>query len=183
MKFKKRHVLLLLFAFLPFLNFIHFDDYCFGDAELLIIGGLTIAFFIAFLVISFHDLYSLSIDKLRFNFVPLTIVLIFSILFYFGLNHHDKNFSKDEVQIFKNEIDNVVYNTLILFDDNTFELSEISIKETCTKKGTYQFKKDSLFLNRNDKTFTDTVFDSIYYFNKKDNLLISKESVFSNLRL
>ena len=182
MKFKKRHVLLLLFAFLPFLNFIHFDDYCFGDAELLIIGGLTIAFFIAFLVISFHDLYSLSIDKLRFNFVPLTIVLIFSVLLFFGLNHHDKLAFQTHLSEFKDPTE-LISSSIEVFDDNTFELSEISIKETCTKKGTYQFKKDSLFLNRNDKTFTDTVFDSIYYFNQKDNLLIPKESAFSNLRL
>ncbi len=183
MKFKKRHLLLLLFAFLPFLNFIHFDDYCFGVAELLIIGGLTIVFFIAFLVISFHDLYNLSIDKLRFNFVPLTIVFFFSLLLFFAIKYHDKNFNKNEVQTFKNEIDGVVFNTLILFDDYTFELSEISIQETCTKKGAYQFKKDSLFLNKNDKNFIDTVFDGTYYFNKKRNLLIPKKSRFLNLRL
>jgi len=62
MAFKKRHILLLVFAILPFLNFIHLDDYCFGAAEFLKIAGLTILLFIAFLVISFQDLYSLSID-------------------------------------------------------------------------------------------------------------------------
>lgn len=183
MAFKKKHLLLLFFAILPFLNFIHPDDYCFGVAELLIIAGLTIVLFIAFLVIFFQDLYSLSVDQLRFNFVPLVIIFIFSISLFFGLKYHDKSFNKNEVHIFKSEIEAKIIAKIILFDDHTFELSEISIEETCVKKGAYQFKKDSLFLYEDMKHIADNFFDTIYYFNKQENLLIPKKVFFQKLKL
>jgi len=183
MAFKKRHVLLLVFAILPFLNFIHFDDYCFGIAELLKIAGLTILLFIAFLVISFQDLYSLSIDQLRFNFVPLIIIFIFSISLFFGIKYHDKSFNKNELYTFKSEIEAKVSAEIMLFDDHTFELSEISIQETCIKKGTYQFKKDSLFLYRRNTNIEDSVFDTVYYFKREENLLIPKKVIFKKLKL
>ena len=183
MKFKKRHVLLLVFAILPFLNFIHLDDYCFGVAELLKIAGLTILLFIAFLVISFQDLYSLSIDKVRFNFVPLVIIFIFSISLYSGIKYHDKSFNKNQLHTFKSQIKSKFSPKIMLFDDHTFELSEISIEETCVKKGTYQFKKDSLFLYRHNKNIEDSVFDIVYYFNREENLLIPKKVIFKKLKL
>jgi hypothetical protein len=79
MKFEKIHSVFIVYAFLPFLNLIYLVDYCFGVANLSIVTILTTVFAIAFLVITFYDLYNLSIKRLSFNFMPLLIILIFSI--------------------------------------------------------------------------------------------------------
>ncbi|WP_170062793.1 hypothetical protein [Polaribacter filamentus] len=42
MKFEKTHLVLIVYAFLPFLNLIYLVDYCFEVANLSIITGLTI---------------------------------------------------------------------------------------------------------------------------------------------
>ena len=183
MAFKKRHILLLVFAILPFLNFIHLDDYCFGVAELLKIAGLTIILVIAFLVISFQGLYSLSIDQLRFNFVPLIIIFIFSISLFFGIKYHDKSFNKNELHSFRSEVKAKSTNEITLFDDYTFELREISFEETCIKKGTYKFKIDSLFLYKFNKDIEDSVFDTKYYFNREENWLIPEKLFYKKLKL
>jgi len=172
MEFKKRHLILVAFALLPFLNLIYFGDYCFGVANLLIITGLTIAFAIAFLVITFYDLYNLSIKKLRFNFAPLLIVFIFSISLFIGIKYQGKFLFKNEEISFKNEIGEETTSRILLFTDKTFEVKRALKNEVCTKKGTYYFKNDSLFLDKNDKSYNDVVFDSIYYFNKTKKLLI-----------
>ncbi|PQJ77332.1 hypothetical protein [Polaribacter glomeratus] len=172
MKFKKIHLVLFVFALLPFLNIIYLGDYCFGVANLLIITGLTIVFVIAFLVITFYDLYNLSIKKLRFNFVPLLIVFIFSVSLFIGIKYQGKFLFKNQQISFKNEVGAEVTSRVILFTDKTFEVKQALKNEVCTKKGTYYIKNDSLFLNKKDKSFKDLIFDSIYYFDKTQNLLI-----------
>lgn len=180
---KKRHLLLIGFAILPFLDFIHGDDYCFGVADLLIITGLTIVFFIGFLVITFYDLYNLSIKQLRFNFMPLIIAAVFSVFLFIGLKFQGKQLFKDTLNSFQQRIGKDKSLKIILFTDQTFELKTISVIETCTKKGVYYFKKDSLFLNKLDKYVIDDVFDSVYYFKKDENLLISRKNKYQKLVL
>ncbi len=182
-EFRRKHLLLIAFAILPFLSLIHIDDYCFGVADLLIIAGLTIVLFIAFIVMTFYDLYNLSIKKLQFNFIPLLIVAVFSISLFIGIKYQGKFLFKNQLHSFKNVISEDNFTKIILFTNNSFELRVSSIEETCTQKGIYHFKKDSLFLNKGDKSFNDSVFDSIYYFNKNKKLLIPENSVFSKLRL
>ncbi|SDS34769.1 hypothetical protein SAMN05216503_2769 [Polaribacter sp. KT25b] len=182
MKFKKIHFTLIFFAILPFLNFIHFDDYCFGIADLLIIGGLTIMFFISFLVITFYDLYNLSIRKLRFNFLPLLIVLIFSVSLFIGVKYQGKHFLKNITKSYKNEVGEEATSKILLFTDKTFEFQQVDENEVCYKKGTYYFKNDSLFLEKNDKSVKDVVFDSIYYFSYKENLLIPINKTLPNFK-
>jgi len=115
--------------------------------------------------------------------VPLVIIFIFSISLYVGIKYHDKSFNKNQLHTFKRDLEAKVSAKMMLFDDHTFELSEISIEETCVKKGTYQFKKDSLFLYRHNKNIEDSVFDTIYYFNREENLLIPKKVIFKKLKL
>jgi hypothetical protein len=183
MEFRRKHLLLIAFAILPFLSLIHFDDYCFGVADLLIIAGLTIVFFIAFIVMTFYDLYNLSIKKLRFNFIPLLIVAVFSISLFIGVKYQGKFLFKNQLHSFKDVSSEGNYIKIILFTNNSFELRVSTIEETCTQKGIYQLKNDSLFLNKGDKSFNDTIFDSIYYFNKKEKLLIPKSLGFSKITL
>ena len=183
MKFEKIHLVLIMFALLPFLNLIYLGDYCFGVANLLIVTGLTIVFAIAFLVITFYDLYNLSIKRLSFNFMPLLIVFIFSITLFIGIKYQGKFLFKNKEISFKNEIGIDTTSRIILFTDKTFEVKQALKNEVCTKKGIYYFKNDSLFLNKNDRSLNDVVFDSIYYFNKTENLLIPNNNKLLNYKL
>lgn len=183
MKFKKIHFTLIFFAILPFYNLIYFDDYCFGVADLLIITGLTIVFFISFLVIVFYDLYNLSIRKIQFNFLPLLIVLLFSISLFIGIKYQGKFLFKNVTKSYKNELGEETTSKILLFTDKTFELQQAGKNEVCVKKGTYYFKKDTLFLDKKDKSFKDIVFDSIYYFNLSENLLIPNNKTLLKYKL
>jgi hypothetical protein len=183
MEFKKIHFTLIFFAILPFLNFIHFNDYCFGVADLLIITGLTIVFFISFLVISFYDLYNLSIRKLRFNFLPLLILCIFSVFLFIGIKYQGKFLFKNIAKSYKNEIGEKTTSKIILFTDKTFEVHQAGKNEVCVKKGIYYIENDSLFLDKKDTSFNDVVFDSIYYFNITENLLIPNNKTLLNYKI
>lgn len=171
MEFKKRDLLLLFFASLPFYNLFYINDYCFGVADLLVITGFTIVFVIAFLVVTFYDLYNISIKKLRFNFVPLLIAVVFSVSLFFGVKYQGKFMFKSEEISFKNELGVETNSRIILFTDKTFELKQASKNEVCTQKGTYILKNDTLYLDKKENSFNDIVFDSIYSFNKKRKLL------------
>ncbi|MDP5105466.1 MAG: hypothetical protein NWQ31_04770, partial [Polaribacter sp.] len=149
----------------------------FGVADLLIVTGLTIVFFISFMVIVFYDLYNLSIRKIQFNFLPILIVVIFSISLFIAIKYQGKFLFKNPTKTFVNQIGEVSTSKIILFTDHTFELQQTGKHEVCVKKGTYLFKQDTLFLDKKDKTFKDEVFDSIYYFRKTQNLLIPNNNL------
>lgn len=65
---------------------------------------------------------------------------------------------------FKNAVGVEITSRILLFTDKTLEVKQALKNEVCTKKGTYYFKNDSFFLNKNDRSLNDEVFDSIYYF-------------------
>ena len=183
MRSEKIHSVFIVYALLPFLNLIYLVDYCFGVVNLSIVKWLTTVFAIAFLVITFYDLYNLSIKRLSFNFIPLLIVFIFSITLFIGIKYQGKFLFKNKEISFKNEIGIDITSRIILFTDKTFEVKQALKNEVCTKKGTYYFKNDSLFLNKKDRSLNDIVFDSIYYFNKAENLLIPNNNKLLNYKL
>lgn len=183
MKFKKIHFTLIFFAILPFYNLSYFNDYCFGVADLLIVTGLTIVFFISFLVIVFYDLYNLSIRKTQFNFLPILVLVVFAISLFIAIKYQGKFLFKNPTKTFVNQIGEKNASKIILFTDSSFEVHQAGKHEVCVKKGTYFFKKDTLFLDKHDKNFKDEVFDSIYYFKKAQNLLIPNNRGFKKFKV
>lgn len=166
MKFRKRYLLLILLATLPFYKLIHPDNYCFGDVDLVIIGFFVIFFIIIFLVIFFYNLYKITLKKELFNFRPLIIAAIFTTALYTALEYHDENIFKNKVQFFKSYSKDNALLEINLFDDNTFELKIINPNSFCVEKGAYHFKKDSLFLNKYDNVEGNIVFDDVYIYNE-----------------
>ena len=100
MKIRKRYLLLILIALLPLYFLIHTDDYCFGVAELLIIGGLAILFIIVFLVVFFNNLYGISLKRELFDANPLIIAAVYAVLLYLFVNYHDENVFKTKKMVF-----------------------------------------------------------------------------------
>ncbi|WP_397445200.1 hypothetical protein [Polaribacter sp. R77954] len=165
-KVKKRYILLIILAFFPFYRLIHPDNYCFGDVDLLIIGGLTILYIVAFLSISFYNLYNITLKKELFNFIPLVITFFFSMSLYYTLQYHDKNIFKDRVQEFKSYSKEKSTLEINLFADKTFELKTIDPRDFCVERGTYFFKKDTLFLKKDNNVDGNIDFGDVYFFNK-----------------
>lgn len=169
MKIRKRYIALILLALLPFYKIIHSKNYCFGDVDLVIVGGLTILYIIAFLTVFFYNLYKISLKKELFNFRPLVITLVFLTALYYGLEYHDQNLFKEKVKIFNGTSKDNALLEINLFNDNSFELKTISEeypKSFCVEKGTYIFKKDTLLLNKFNNVDGNIVFGNVYIYNK-----------------
>ena len=166
MKLRKRYFLLILLALLPFYRLIHTENYCFGDNDLLIIAGFTILYIIAFLSVSFYNLYKITLKKELFNFRPLLITFVFSMVLYNTLDYHDKHFFKDKVQVFESTSKEKALLEINLFDNNTFELKTINPKSYCVEKGSYTYKKDTLYLNKLNNVDGNIDFGDIYVYSE-----------------
>lgn len=165
---RKRYLLLILLAILPFYRFYHEDDYCFGDADLVIIGFFVVIFIIAFLVILFNNLYKITLRIELFNFRPIIILGVFCISFFFALKYHNKNVFKEQKQHFIS-VTNLEKVDLYLFNDTTFEIKKKFKNYSCYYKGSFYYKGDTLFLKPNYKIDID----SIFLLNKQKNILTS----------
>ncbi|MGK0414061.1 MAG: hypothetical protein ACJA1B_002280, partial [Polaribacter sp.] len=168
-KLRKRYFLLIALAIVPFYRLFHFDDYCFGDKDLLLIAGLTIIFVIAFIVVVFNNLYGISLRKELFNFRPIIIAGVFTLSLLFGLKFHENSLFKNEVQVFKTQKKDGKFYEIKLFEDTTFEFRTVFSNYNCVKKGIYFYKKDSLFLNRTHKSKNEDYLDSLYILNRTTN--------------
>jgi hypothetical protein len=175
MNFIKKYFLLIFLALLPFYKLFHFDDYCFGDEDLLVVGALTIVFVVALITIVFNDLYTISYGKELFNFIPLIIAGVFFISLFLGLKLHENSLFKNEFQSFKIQQKDANTSEIKLFKNATFEYKTSFSNYNCVKKGTYFYEKDALFLNMNHKTSKETILDSAYIFNKMNNFLVPKD--------
>ncbi|MHB0754793.1 hypothetical protein [Polaribacter sp. M15] len=165
-KVKKRYILLIVLAFFPFYRLIHSENYCFGDVDLLIVGGLTILYIVAFISVSFYNLYNITLKKELFNFIPLIITFFFSMSLYYTLQYHDKNIFKNKVHKFKGYSKEKAVLEINLFNDSTFELKTVELRSFCVERGTYFFKKDTLFLKKENNVDGNIDFGDVYFFNK-----------------
>ena len=83
MKLRKRYILLILLAILPFYKLIHLDDYCFGDVDLVIIGGFSVLFAIAFIGVVIIKGFGVDVNTIGLSLIfcsAITLGLIFVII-------------------------------------------------------------------------------------------------------
>lgn len=177
MKLRKRYILLILLALLPFYKLIHTDDYCFSDVDRLLIGLLTLLFVISFIAIVFYNLYRISLRNELFNGRPIIIAVIFSIALFLGFTYHDKNPFKNKTHVFNSTLKNSTALELVLFSDKTFQFKTTLKDLICVKGGNYFFKKDSLYIKPNHKITEESMLDVIYVVNKAAKTLKPKKSV------
>ncbi len=182
MKIRKRYVLLILIALLPLYFLIHPDDYCFGVAELLIIGGLVILFIIVFLVVVFNNLYGISLKRELFNFRPLIIAAVYAVSLYLFINYHDENVFKTKKMVFKIEENNTHNAKITLFTDKTFAFKTAYKEYRCVNKGIFQLKNDTLYLKTNHKLTNNVVFDSVYFYDKNKLVLFPVQQKLSKFK-
>lgn len=147
-KIRKRYILLIVIAILPLFKLIHPNDYCFGVADLILIGGIAVLFFVAFLVVLFYNLYKISLKVELFNYRPILIFIVFGVCLYFGVSFHNQHLFKTKYQSFITADTNDLKGKLVLFTDGTceFELKYESERYSCFFKGNYLYNKDTLVL-------------------------------------
>jgi hypothetical protein len=165
-KIRKRYILLVVLGLFPFYRFVHTENYCFGDIDLVIVAGLTLFYIIAFLSISFFNLYKITIKKELFNFTPLIITFVFSMTLYYTLEYHNKPLFKNKVQVFKSTSKQEAVLEINLYDNNTFELKTINPKSFCVEKGVYSYKQDTLFLGKSNIVDGNIFFGDVYIYNE-----------------
>lgn len=178
MKLKKRYFFLLLLAILTFSNAFHFSDYCYNSLNTFLFIVFSVLFGALFLIITFYNLYKISIKKERFDFVPGILLLFFSVFVIYSVKYPGYYIHKTEIKSFKSikKIDSTTIR-IILYSNYTFESKTILEKSDCTKKGSYYFKNDSLYLKNNNIDTEDYFFDKIYYHDENEGLLIPKNKM------
>lgn len=184
MKFKKRYFFFLLFAVLTFSNVIHFDDYCYDALNTFLFITFSVLFSGAFLIMTFYNLYKISLKKERFDFMPGILLLLFFSVVIFQIKYPKTFIFKTQIKSFKSlkKIDSTI-TKVILYSNNTFKSKTILKKSDCTKNGNYLIENDTLYLNYNNKIVDKVYFDNIYYYNQKEGLLNPKNRKLPVLKL
>jgi hypothetical protein len=184
MKLRKRYFVLLFFSILPFWKLTSFGDYCFSILDMIITGGLIVLFAIAVISSVFHNLYKITIKREVFNIIPVIFVAVFSVLIYISWSIKEDYLFKNKQHVFlASDFKDANAAKIILFDDNTFVFKTLFKEYSCNIKGEYQFKNDSLFLNRVNISEKDFIFDKKYYYNRKEKILIPKNETLSVFEL
>ncbi len=184
MKFKKRYLYLVGLAILTLINVFHFGDYCYGALNTFLFIIFSVLFGLLFLIITFYNLYKISLKKERFDFAPGILLLFFLVLVLYAVKYPDYYIHKTQIKSFKSikKIDSTT-TKIALYSNKTFEAKTILEKSDCTTKGSYFFKNDSLFLVNNDKDLDNIYFDKAYFFRKTDGFLFPRKSKLPPLRL
>lgn len=172
MKIRKRYLGLILIALLPLTFLIHFGDYCFGVKELLIIIGLAIFFVITFLVILFHNLYSIALKKELFNYRPFLIGVVYLVVLSLLLNYHDAYLFKTKKSVFETNNSLEEVKKITFFTDKQFELKMKQKHYRCVYKGSFNVSGEIVYLNFNQKNHP--LIDTVFYYSKNRKQLFSK---------
>lgn len=165
MKIRKRYILLILIALLPLLYLVHPDDYCYGVTEIIVIGSFVLLFVIVFLVVLFNNLYGIALKKELFNYRPVLIAAVYTVVLLILLSFHDDNVFKTPKLAFKSPTTAKTNVRLTLFTDKDFEIKTLYKIHRCINKGTFTIKNDSIYLRFNKKYDHNTVIDSVYFYN------------------
>ena len=166
MKIRKRYILLILIALLPLIHLVHPGDFCYGVTEIIVIGAFALLFVIVFLVVLFNNLYGIALKKELFNYRPVLIAVVYTIVLLFLLRFHDDNLFKTPKLVFKSPATSRTNVRLTLFIDKDFELKTLYKTYRCINKGTFTMQNDSIYLKFNNRYTQNNDIDSVYYFNR-----------------
>ena len=184
MKIRKRYLLLILIGLLPLYKFIHPNDYCFGEDDIVIVGTYAVLFFIVFLAILFNNFYMITLKKELVNYRPVLIAVVYSIGFTFLVQNHTSSYFKEKAELFLLQDQELDPTRVQLFQDNTFEYQKTTnrvvsnnlITTICYSKGEYEIKDDAIYFRFNDQQLNDNYLDKVYRFNQsKDSLIPDQE--------
>ncbi len=146
-KFSKRHYGLVVLILVLGYKGINLADFCYDLVDKFIVGGIGLLFFMATLVVTFYNLYHISLKEEFFDYLPLLFLILFSGLFYISMYNPELDFYKTETGTYKKLNTTNRQVKLKLFSDNTFFIEEAQGREKCYTKGTFIKSGEALKLN------------------------------------
>lgn len=124
---------------------IQLEDFCTDVVDTFILGGIGLLFFMVFLVVTFYNLYHISLKKEFFDYFPLIFLLVFGGLFYLSINSPALDIFKTKAQAYQSTANSNL--ELTLYTDNSFLVKIKKGESTCFTKGTYLIEEDRLYLS------------------------------------
>ena len=120
-----------------------------------------------------RNLIRIKKKNVKFDFIPLILVLIFGTVWYLIIDLPDKKFWTEKSLIGFIEMEGTPKSgTLELFKNGSFGASYHRADYSCTYQGNYEIIDNRLVLKRTDLTeLTDKVFTTEYLINRKGNVL------------
>lgn len=167
----------MIFQFLPV------GDYCSGLgnflSSLFIIGLLIIIV----IVLAIRDLIQIKKKKVKFDFIPIKITLLFGVMWYFLVEMTDKKFWTEEWLVAFVEMQGTPNSgTLVLFENGSFGASYHCADYSCTYQGNYEIFENRLTLKRIDLSeLTNKIFTTEYLINRKDSILEPMKNEFKEI--
>ena len=172
-RFSKRHYALFLLIIALILRGINLGDFCYDIVDTFTLGGIGLVFFMILLIVTFYNLYHISIKKEFYDYLTLVFMLVFSLIFYVVVFNPSIDFYKTEASVFqKGDSINGEY-TLRMFEDKTFLIEETKNNSSCYSKGKYDLKGNALKLNFNEGNSLSLV----YAIDFKQNILIGRDTL------
>ena len=161
LKKAKYGILIILFLLIISQN-LHFTDFCEGMSEGLLFAITCIIFIITYFVIQFRDLYFFFKNKDKFDFGPLFIFVISILLNAFIIYANENKYWKP-IKC-EGKIDNFDKESwIVLFENNTYEVTKSYVEQRCTYKGKYHFENNILILEDNNiEKKSDEIFTTKY---------------------
>lgn len=175
--FSKRHYGFVVLVLALLIKGVNLGDFCRDMVDSFIVGGIGLLFFMALLVVTFYNLYHISIKKEFYDFVTPLFLIIFSGLFYVAMVNPTMDFHKTKEATFQLKTSHQNPYDLTLYSDGSFLLTEKDGQQDCYTKGYY--KRDGMQLSLN--FHKDQSFNKTYRFEKNQDLLIGKDTLQSKL--
>jgi len=163
MKLKFHTWVLFLIAVLMVCTVLPVGDYSSGIVHalwLVLLGGI---FLIVFLIAISESFYSLLKKKERFNFTPLVLLTVLSLVVYLSVFTDNNKFWT--LKILEAEIQNsqAYGGSLTLYNNQSFAAAVRSAEYSKTFQSDYKMNGDTLYLEREDLiAVTDSLFTTSY---------------------
>ena len=157
----KYGTLLVLGLIILSLN-IHFGDFCEGMAKGLLFVLLSAIFILCFLIIELRDLYKLINKKEKFDFIPLSFLVILIASSWFFIVANENKFWR-EIK-YEGVIENGnARKWIVFYENNSFEATISHVENRCTFVGKYHIENNIIILDdKNIESKTDENFTKKY---------------------
>ncbi|MAD98183.1 MAG: hypothetical protein CMB99_12730 [Flavobacteriaceae bacterium] len=171
--FSKRHYGLVVLILVLAYKGINLGDFCYDLVDKFIVGGIGLLFFMVTLVVTFYNLYHISLKEEFFDYFPLVFLVLFAGLFYVSFYNPEMDFYKTTTGTFQKQNATNSQLKLKLFSDNTFFMEERDGRQKCYTKGSYEKSGEALKLNFNEGNNVSRV----YRINLLNGMLIGRDTL------
>lgn len=165
--------ILIVLGYLFLKPIIPIGDYCAGLLGALNFFFIGVLLIITLLILTIINIIGIRKNKIRFDFIPLAIVIILGVTYFSILEQDDRKFWTKTIVSGWIEIESTPKSgSLKLFKNGTFAATLHSADYSCTFQGDYELTGVNLNLKRADLSeLTEDVFTTEYILDKNTQTL------------